>query len=359
MKKKVLLLGIIAVILIVSVIIRVNEKKVTEKIDLLPVVETVYPEVGTIELYTSLIGTVEPETVVRIFPEVAGTITQVPVKAGDTVNQGQLLCVIDTNKVQNAKNTMDNAEITYKEAHDTLGRMVVLYQSGAISEQEYQGYVNSAKKSEIAFKQAKEEYENQVSYSNIKSPISGTIENCSIEEFDKVSVNDQIFVISGEGNKVISASLTEKLKRQINLGDIVKIEEGGENLEGTISEISGMADERTGLFKIKIELKGADDLSTGTNVKLSICAERAEQVLTVPVNSVYYENSKPYIFTYNNGIVNKIFIEAGIYDSSRLEVKEGVQQDMAVITTWSPELYEGAEVLEIRMGEGTKGESEG
>jgi len=356
MKKKVLVLGIIAVILIVPVIIRVNEKKVTEKIDVLPVVETVYPEVGTIELYTSLIGTVEPETVVRIFPEAAGTITQVPVKAGDTVNQGQLLCVIDTNKVQNAKNTMDNAEVTYKEAHDTLGRMAVLYQSGSISEQEYQGYTNSAKKSEIAFRQAKEEYENQISYSNIKSPISGKIESCSIEGFDKVSVSDQIFVISGEGNKIISSSLTEKLKRQVKLGDTVKVEEGGEDLEGTISEISGMADEKTGLFKIKIQMIGENDLSSGTSVKLSVCSNRAEQVLTVPVDSVYYENSKPYVFTYDNGIVHKIFIEAGIYDLNLLEVKEGIQKDMAVITTWSPELYEGAEVLEMSRSEETKGE---
>jgi len=357
MKKKVLLLGVIAVILVVVVIIRVNEKKVTEKTDVLPVVETEYPVVGTIELYTSLIGTVEPETVVRIFPEAAGTVTQVSVKAGDTVNQGQLLCVIDTNKVQNSKNTMDNAEVTYKEAHDTLGRMAVLYQSGAISEQEYQGYANSAKKSEIAFRQAKEEYENQVSYSNVRSPISGKIESSSIEEFDKVSVSDQIFVISGGENKIISSSLTEKLKRQVKLGDTAEVEEGGENLEGTISEISGMVDEKTGLYKIKIQLNGANDLSTGTSVKLSICSERADQVITVPVDSVYYENSKPYVFTYDNGTVHKIFIEAGIYDLSRLEVKEGIQKDMAVIITWSPELYEGAEVLEMSTGEEIKGES--
>ncbi|WP_186422341.1 efflux RND transporter periplasmic adaptor subunit [Lacrimispora celerecrescens] len=358
MKKRVLLLGVIAVILIVLVIIRVNEKKVTEKTDVLPVVETVYPEVGTIELYTSLIGTVELETVVRIFPEAVGTVTQVPVKAGDMVNQGQLLCVIDTNKVQNSKNAMDNAEVTYKEAHDTLGRMAVLYQSGAISEQEYQGYANSAKKSEIAFRQAKEEYENQISYSNIKSPISGKIESCSIEEFDKVSVSDQIFVISGEGNKIISSSLTEKLKRQVNLGDTVKVEEGGEDLDGTISEISGMADEKTGLFNIKIQMNGGNDLSPGTSVKLSLCSDRAVQVLTVPVDSVYYENSKPYVFTYDNGTVHKIFIKAGIYDLTRLEVKEGIQKDMSVITTWSPELYEGAEVVEMGIDKETKGESE-
>lgn len=355
MKKKVLLFGGIAVVLFAVILVRMNGSKSSEVADTLPVVETAYPEIGSIELYTSLIGTVEPETVVRVFPEASGTVTQVLVKDGDQVSEGQLLCVIDTNKVENAKNTRDNAEVTYKEAHDTLGRMAVLFQSGAISDQEYQGYVNSAKKSEIAYKQAKEEYENQVSYSNIKSPISGKVENCSIKEFDKISTNDQIFVVSGDGNKIISSSLTEKLKRKVALGDTVKVEEDEEYLEGNISEMSEMADDQTGLFKIKIQLSAANDLSTGTNVKLSLCSEKAEQVITVPVDSVYYENSKPYVFTYDNGTVHKVFIEAGIYDMNRMEVMNGVQTDTAIITTWSPELYDGAEA--VRIGEEIKGES--
>lgn len=131
------------------ILFRMNGNKSSVVADTLPVVETANPEVGNIELYTSLIGTVEPETVVRVFPEASGTVTQVLVKDGDMVTEGQLLCVIDTNKVENAKNTRDNAEITYKEAHNTLGRMAVLYQSGAISEQDYEGYVNSEKNQKL------------------------------------------------------------------------------------------------------------------------------------------------------------------------------------------------------------------
>lgn len=357
MKKKILLLGVIAVLLVVVIIIRINSgKKVVEQ-NVLPVVETVYPKSGTIELYTSLVGTVEPETVARIYPETSGTVTQVLVKAGDMVNKGQLLCVIDTKKVENSKSSMDNAEITYKEAQDTLRRMAVLYQSGDIAEQEYQTYVNSAKKAGIAYKQAKNDYENQISYSNILSPISGKIESCNMEVFDKVAMSDQICVVSGEGNKIISTSLTEKLKHHVKLGDTVNAEKNGEVLEGSISEMSGMVDEKTGLYKAKIQLKEATDLSTGTNVKLSVCSERAEQVVTVPVDSVYYENSKPYVFTYDNGTVHKIFIEAGIYDLNQMEVKEGITEDMSVIVTWSPELYEGADVL-LKNTEETKGDSQ-
>lgn len=358
MKKKILLLGIIAILVIALQIIRTNEGKKSTKEDSLPVVETVYPEVGTIELYTNLVGAVEPETVARIYPEASGTVTQVYVKAGDMVKEGQLLCVIDTKKVNSSKNAMDNAEVTYKEARDALGRITVLFQSGDIAEQEYQSYVNAAKKAEIVHKQAKEDYENQISYSNIASPISGKIESCNVEIFDKVGVSDQICVVSGEGNKVISSNLTEKLKAQVKLGDTVKAEKSGEILEGTISEMSEMADEQTGLYKIKIQLKGTTNLSTGTNVKWSVCSERAEQVVTVPVDSVYYENSKPYLFVYNDGIVHKIFIEAGIYDLDRIEVKEGITENSLVIATWSPELYEGAKALELNAEGETKGESE-
>lgn len=133
------------------------------------------------------------------------------------------------------------------------------------------------------------------------------------------------------------------------------VEEDGEDLEGSITEMSEMADDQTGLFKIKIQLNTTNELSTGTNVKLSICSEKAEQVITVPVDSVYYENSKPYVFTFDNGTVHKIYIESGIYDNERMEVKEGLQSDMEIITTWSPELYEGAKAVHI--SEEIKGES--
>lgn len=88
-----------------------------------------------------------------------------------------------------------------------------------------------------------------------------------------------------------------------------------------------MTDEETGLYETKIRLESTEGLNTGTTVKLSLCSNRAEQALTIPVDAVYYENSLPYVFTYDNGVVHKVFIEAGIYDSERRQVMSGLDAD--------------------------------
>ena len=54
-----------------------------------PVVSIQKPEIGNIELYTGLTGTVEPSDIVYIIPKAAGEVTDVYVKAGDYVEEGQ------------------------------------------------------------------------------------------------------------------------------------------------------------------------------------------------------------------------------------------------------------------------------
>lgn len=77
-------------------------------------------------------------------------------------------------------------------------------------------------------------------------------------------------------------------------------------------------------------------------VKLYITSDKADGVLTIPVDSVYYDNGKPYVYTFDDGTVHRIEIETGISDSDRMQILSGVSAADRVITTWSPELYEGA-----------------
>lgn len=341
MKKKIALGGA-AFIIMMAAVLGMTGRKDQESIRSNAVVETVYPSVGTIRLYTSLIGTVESGKIAHIYPEISGTVTAVFVKAGDTVEAGQPLCTIDTKQVENARNTMENAAVSDREARATLSRMEPLYQSGFISRQEYDGYLNDTDRAAIAYKQAAEEYERQLSYSSITAPIEGLVEKCDVEELERVTSADQLCVISSIGNKTVLSSVTENVRTHISIMDTVSIKKNGVSYTGVITEMSQMVDETTGLYEIKIQMDDTHHLATGTVVELSLCSNQANQVITVPVDSVYYENSLPYVFTYDQGTVHKIYMETGIYDNERMEVRSGIDSGDEIIITWSPELYEGA-----------------
>lgn len=310
----------------------------------LPVVEVETPVTGDIRLTTAVIGTVEPSDVVYIYPKAGGDVTAVNVKAGEVVKAGDVICTIDTKQVTNAKNSLDSATVSRRQANEELQRQKVLYDGGGLSEQAYAQYKNQAENAEIQYRQAKYNYETQLSYSEITAPIEGLVEICDVEVFDTVSPQNRICVLSGRGSRVISFNVTERISGYITEGDSIEIEKDGKTYSASVFEVSTMADESTGLFKVKAGAETSAVLPTGSRVKLTITSGKADDVLTIPVDAVYYEDSEPYVYTYAEGKLRRTGITAGLYDAERMEVKSGLTKDDQVVKTWSSELYDGVSV---------------
>ena len=310
----------------------------------LPVVDIEKPSTGDIRLTTSVIGKVEPSDVVYIYPKASGDITAVNIKAGDVVTEGDVICTIDTRQVESAKNSLESAQVNLNHAREELGRQQIVYNGGGLSEQAFAQYKNSVESAEIQYKQAELAYRTQLENAEIKAPITGVVELCSVEVHDTVGVNTQICVLSGQGNRIVSFSTTERIRGYMNEGDALEVEKDGALYGGVVDEISTMAEESTGLYKVKARLNGEASLATGSRVKLIITSQKADRAMTIPVDAVYYENSEPYVYIYNEGTVERRDIKTGIFDSSRMEVKSGLTGQEQVVKSWSSELYDGAKV---------------
>lgn len=163
---------------------------------------------------------------------------------------------------------------------------------------------------------------------------------------------DTICIISGEGEKRVSFYVTERIINNLNQGDGVTIEKNGSSYDGVITDVSAIAEDGNGLFKVKAELPEAEALPAGTTVRVTVVAEQADQVMTVPVDAVYYDGGEGQVYIYENGTVHKTEVEVGLYDSRLAEIKSGLSGDELVISTWSSQLYEGSTVrLQGQEGE--------
>lgn len=307
-----------------------------------PVVKAEKPEVADIELFRSLIGTVEPSDLVYVIPKAAGEITAVYVKNGDYVTEGQILCEIDTKQVDGARLQLEAAQVQLKDAQTNLERMRVLYASGDISAQSFEQVESGAKSAQIQYDSAKLAYDYQIEFSSITATISGKIESSTMEVHSMATQSSPLCVISSEGTKTVNFSVTEAVLDKIKEGDQIRIEKSGSEYIGTVTEVNTMVDAATGLFKVKAAVENGDALVNGATVKLYVTSDKADHALTVPVDSVYYANGNPYVYTFEDGMVHRKDVETGISDSEKMEIISGVSKDDSVITTWSPELYEGA-----------------
>ena len=282
------------------------------------------PKIGTIERTTSTSGTVEASDVVYVYAKASGDVTGVNVSVGDMVTAGQLLCTINTEQVETAKNAMDSASVNLTEAQSNLSRMQLLYQGGDISDQEWEQYQNQAKTAQLNYESAKLNYDRQVEYSSVTAPISGKIETMDIDVYDHVNQQAQLCVISGEGDKRVSFYVSERVMSNLNQGDAMTIVKDGTTYDGVITDVSS--------------------LSTGSTVKVTVTSERAENVMTVPVDAIYYDNGVGNVYVYQDGTVHKVEVEVGLYNTELAEIKSGLTAEALVISTWSSQLYEGSTV---------------
>ncbi len=327
------------------VVPRMSEPEAAAETVAPPTVQVMNPQKKDVEVFRSLIGTVSPSDLVNVIPMAAGEITAVYVNVGDYVEEGQLLCEIDTKQVDSARLQLEAAEIQLNDAKTNLDRMSVLYASGDIAAQSYEQVESSVKAAQIQYDSAKLAYDYQIDFSHVTAAIAGRIESSTMEVHGMATQSAPLCVISGGGSKTITFSVTEAMLDHVKAGEPVRVEKSGSEYTGTITEVSSMVSSYTGLFDAKATLENADALISGSTVRLYLTADKAEDVLTLPVDVVYYRNSAPYVYTYDNGIVHEVSIETGLSDDENIEIVSGLTASDQVITTWSPELYEDAPAL--------------
>lgn len=95
------------------------------------IVEASNPEIGSLKLSNSFIATINPDESVYIIPKTTAEVLAVNVKAGDVVQEGDVLAVLDDTMAQmsmkNAQLQLDNAQhaynLSYGDAATTLNDM--------------------------------------------------------------------------------------------------------------------------------------------------------------------------------------------------------------------------------------------
>ena len=325
----------------------------------LPAVTLTTATEGSIEQTTSLMGTVEPSDTYYITPKVAGELVEIYVQNGQSVEAGAPIAKIDNQKqIDAAKSQMEAANASVQAAsqqaataQDAVNRMTPLYESGDISVQSYNQTANSAKAAASQVDAAKAQaasaklnYETQVEFATVTAPAAGVVQNQNMTLHGMVSQSSQLCVITGTGAKLVKFNVTEEVLQNLTLGQTVTVEKNGSSYSGTVTKLTKLVDPQSGLFPVEATLSGADALSDGSSTKLSLVAAKADHTLLVPVDAVYYSGGNPYVYTYENGVVKRVFITTGISDDQNVEVTDGLDGTEQIVNSWTDDIYDGAEV---------------
>lgn len=187
-----------------------------------------------------------------------------------------------------------------------------------------------------------------LSYYAVEAPISGIVQSKNIEVNGLAASSNPAYVISNENTMTVTFQVSEAVKNTLKPGQEVAVERGDALYSGNITEIGMAVNQQTGLFQVKAMVNAdGNTLPSGVSVKLYTDTYRADNTVLIPYDAVYYDNNSPYVYLCVDNTAVKTYVETGIFDDTTITIMGGIAAGDTVITSWSPRLVDGAEVVAI------------
>lgn len=215
----------------------------------------------SIDLY----GRTAPDRHARLGAEVAGRILRLNVAKGDTVESGQAVIQIDKGdlsiQLERAKALLSLKQKEFKAAQSLKDRGL----QGEIAYSSAQAALTEAKA-------AKSNAALALSYTTIRAPFSGIVQDLQIEVGDFVGVGDPVAGIIDLDPLVIEADVSERHIQQLVNKQAAAVRLLGRNhVEGTLRYISRISSPSTNTFPIEIEIANPDrKLPAGVSAEVSL-----------------------------------------------------------------------------------------
>src|SRR5690554_1093044 len=339
-----ILLGVVAFLILFAVIGKsagwIGGEDETE-------VETTEAKRTTIIEKVSASGVVQPETEVKLSPDVAGEIIELNVKEGDSVKVGDLLVKIRPDNfisaldraranlnqqkanLAQAEASLKRSEAQFTRAELEYERNQKLYTDKVISDSDFeqaradflsaQNDLEAAKQTVVAAEyiikssQATvDEAAENLRLTNVYSPVSGIVSNLLVEQGERVVGTAQM---AGTEMMRLADLNNMEVRVNVNENDIVRISRGdttiidvdfytysGKKFMGVVTAIANSANEKATQdavteFEVRIRILNssyADLVSSnnrypfrpGMTASVEIITQKKENVLAVPLSAV-------------------------------------------------------------------------
>ena len=334
MKNKKILPYAIGVLIIAIVLLVVGKKMGWFGKEFTISVATETVKSATLTEFITANGKIQPETQVKISPDVSGEVIELYVQEGDEVVAGKLLCVIKPEMYVSALNRSEAAlnsskarlaqaeaqqierELAYKRAKQLFDSQTIPISEFETAQAAYQVAQAEVKAAQFSVKSAEAtvaEANEQLTKTKIYAPISGTISALNIEKGERVVGTS---MMTGTEMMIVANLNKMEVWVDVNENDIVKVTKFDTALvevdaylnrkfKGIVTEIANSAStlgataDQVTNFEVKVLLlsesyadlidsvaKNYYPFRPGMSAAVDILTESRENVISVPISAV-------------------------------------------------------------------------
>ncbi|WP_028911417.1 efflux RND transporter periplasmic adaptor subunit [Prevotella sp. MA2016] len=333
-----------------------------------------YPVVA-VGTQSSTTQTTYPATIkgvqdVQISPKVAGFITQINVKEGQTVSAGQVLFVIDNvtyqAQVRQAQASVNTAKASLNTAKLSFENAQKLHENGVIGDFELQQATNQYEQAKATVAQAEAllaSNKEMLSYCYVKSPVAGVVGTLPYKVGALVSTGNVLTTVSNNSSMEVYFSVTEKDALEMSKGEggqnaavskfppvKLKLADGTlYNLDGTVTKMSGVIDAATGSVQMIALFQNPQRVLKSGGSGAIVIPHSNSSAIIIPQSAVSEVQNKK--FVYLLGADNKVkYSEIQVApqnDGMNYMVTAGLKTGDKYVTNGITKLTDGMEIVPI------------
>lgn len=190
----------------------------------------------------------------------------------------------------------------------------------------------------------------ELSYADVKAPISGVIAQRSIKAGNFVQINTPIFRIVDIDKLEATLNVPERELATLKPGLPVQLRVDalpGKTFRGTVDRVSPVVDAGSGTFRVICAFDNGGVLQPGMFGRLQIDYDQRADALAIPRNALLDDEAQPAVFTVRDGKAVRVPLVLGYVDGEWVEVRGGLKLGEPVVTAGKVALREGTPVLVI------------
>ena len=329
-----------------------TKQKKEKKAHLVESFKVVLSDAGVERIRT---GTLRARREVRIHNQEDGQIIKLPYYEGDTVEKGAVVARLD-DKLLLAQ--LARAQATLQQAKQDLSRTVNLFKQKLVSDEE----LSRAQTALEVAKADEEVLSTRVSYTTIRSPISGVVSARLSEPGNIAERHTHLLTISDPTSLITEVTLSELLISKLSLNHPVQVSIdalGNQVFEGHVSRIFPNLDPVTRRGTVEVELKPVPEgARPGQLCRIKLKTNSSSR-LVMPFNALRRDQAGEYVFAIDDEQkAQRTQVLAGLRIGEQVEILDGLTEGQQVVTKGFLDLVSGKKVKVVNRDKKEKPENQ-
>jgi membrane fusion protein, heavy metal efflux system len=313
-------------------------------------IETAAVQSGTIARRIIVASTIRPpaDRIAHVAVRLSGIVAELKKKVGDPVAADEVLAVLESREVANAKSEYLAARVTNELQQEMLNRDTILWERKVIADQQLLRSRNVAANAKITNDIARQklfalglteteitglenEPEASLRRQEIRSPIAGHVVERKVElgvAVGRDQLETELFVVADLDHTWAELAVSPEEVALVRIGQTVSVAARGisEKTEGQVIYISPIVDRDTHKVHVVAEIDNKDGMwRPGSFVTAAIAFEEQSVPIAVPVGAVQTMDGGPVAFVRTAEGFQKRQVILGQSDDRATEVVSGLR----------------------------------